>query len=85
MYPMYPMWRYIPCSSRVDGEDTGVRTAFGIRVLDEDGHEVALYPDVSSDEATVVALCARCTNGNLSPVHLPDIIEDALYTPCNGR
>lgn len=79
------MWRYIPCRSRVDIEDAGERTSFGIRVLDEAGHEVALYPDVSTDEAAVVALCESCTSGDLSPVHLPDVIEDALYTPCGGR
>lgn len=33
------MWRYIPCRSRVDIEDAGECTSFGIRVLDEAGHE----------------------------------------------
>lgn len=76
------MWKYIPCQSRVEIEDAGLCTSYGIQVLDEAGNEVVRYADVSSDEATVVALCARCNAAELSPIHLPEVIEDVLYTPC---
>ena len=37
----------------------------------------AHIPDISCDEAFVEKLARRCTNGQLSPIHLLDVVLDA--------
>ena len=38
----------------------------------------ACIPDISRDKAFVDALAQRCTDGQLSPMHLLDVVLDAL-------
>ena len=55
--------------------------SFGIAAQREAaGHwqVVCKVSDVSTDPVFVENLAARCTAGQLEPVHLMDIIEDAL-------
>lgn len=40
--------------------------------------EVAFVSDVSTDRAAVEQLARRCTEGQLDPIHLLDVVEDAL-------
>jgi len=38
----------------------------------------AYIPDISCNKAFVDDLAQRCTNGQLSPMHLLDVVLDAL-------
>ena len=35
-------------------------------------------PDISTDANFVCELVRKCNDGNLSPIHLKDVIDDAL-------
>ncbi|MBQ7337369.1 MAG: hypothetical protein IJW40_02830 [Clostridia bacterium] len=72
------MIRYLPFKERLWQDEVGFYDTYGIRALDESGSCVALISDVSTDEPTVVALCDKCTRGQLAPLHLYDVVEDFL-------
>ena len=69
------MYRYISVSEELSSPYLGRYRSFGIA-----GHwqVVCKVSDVSTDPVFVENLAARCTAGQLEPVHLMDIIEDAL-------
>ena len=70
------MFRYVPFESKEIPGTTGVHTLYGIRVLNAQGHEIASVSDVSADRLLIDNLCGLCTNRQLSPIHLVDVIED---------
>lgn len=74
------MLRYLPYREPARSEDNGLYMTYGIRVLDEEGHEVAHVADVSTNEKVVTELCDVCSRTQVSPMHLADVIEDVLYT-----
>ena len=58
-------------------EEIGDYVTYGIRVS-EDGRELSFTADVSTDGEAVERLAANCTDGQLAPIHLGDVIEDLL-------
>ena len=58
-------------------EEIGDYVTYGIRVS-EGGRELSFTADVSTDRETVERLAANCTDGQLDPIHLGDVIEDLL-------
>ena len=75
------MFRYISVSEELSSPILGQYHSFGIAAQQEvAGHwqVVCKVSDVSTDPIFVENLAARCTAGQLEPVHLLDIIEDAL-------
>lgn len=57
------------------------RPSYGIlaSVLENDACAyVAYIPDISCDKAFVEELAHRCNEGQLSPMHLLDVVLDAL-------
>lgn len=74
------MFRYVPFESKEIPDTTGVHTSYGIRVLDAQSHEVASVSDVSTNRSWIDTLCGLCTNQQLSPIHLTDVIEDFTYS-----
>ena len=79
------MYRYISVSEELSSPYLGRYRSFGIAAQREAaGHwqEVCKVSDVSTDPVFVENLAARCTAGQLEPVHLMDIIEDALILEC---
>ena len=58
-------------------EEIGDYVTYGIRVS-EDGRELSFTADVSTDGEAVERLAANCTDGQLAPIHLEDVIEDLL-------
>lgn len=72
---------YVPTVEKMSSPEEGEYTAYGIRVLQVTPHgvrELQYIPDVSLDCVRVSELTARCTEGQLSPIHLADVIEDNL-------
>ena len=57
------------------------KPSYGIQAkVEENGicTYVALIPDISCEKDFVEALARRCTVGQLSPMHLLDVVLDAL-------
>ncbi len=46
------------------------------------GYPQYAVPDISTSLAFVSALARRCTACGLSPIHLRDVVEDALTEVC---
>ena len=73
--------RYVPYCEELYHEEIGAYRSFGICAYALTGgewNEVARVCDVATDLALVVALCERCNRGKLAPIHLIDVIMDAL-------
>ncbi len=59
--------------------ETGVPVpVYGIDVLTQTGSVYCSIPDIFLDKARAEALAARCNAGALDPIHLPDVVQDAL-------
>ncbi len=72
------LFRYLPFKETLYSNETGGYTSFGIKAIDENGLEVLSMSDVSLDPNFVSKLCFLCTELDLSPIHLMDVIEDHL-------
>ena len=66
------------CAKKTYSEDIGEYVAFGIECTDEEGRRIALCADISTDGELVESLCNAFNNGNLSPLHFADVIEDVI-------
>jgi len=71
--------RYIVVGERRYSPGLGAYRAYGILAVRVDQRRRAAYvPDVSTDRAFVSGLAERCADGQLSPIHLRDVVMDAL-------
>lgn len=68
---------YEPIRQTVVSDDLGEYVTYGIRVL-SNGKPLSLVTDVSTDMDTVERLSALCTKEQLDPIHLMDVISDAI-------
>ena len=58
-------------------DELGTYVTYGIRASSEET-QLAFVSDVSTDESAVRHLAERCTEQQLDPVHLENVIEDFL-------
>ena len=75
------IFRYALISEKLFSSELGRYRSFGIRAFQKTEcgwREVAFVSDVSTDRAAVEQLARRCTEGQLDPIHLLDVVEDAL-------
>ncbi len=75
------IFRYALISEQLFSSELGHYRSFGIRAFQKTEcgwREVAFVSDVSTDRAAVEQLARRCTEGQLDPIHLLDVVEDAL-------
>ena len=73
-----PVYRFELVRSR---EPFSGRISYGIletQLVDGVAEETAYIPAISCDEAAVEQLMHRCARGQLSPVHLLDVVMDAI-------
>lgn len=71
-------YRYVPVQETVTNElGTYVTYGISVRTVEE---EIAFVSDVSTDRDELQAFAERCTQQQLDPLHLPDVIEDFLAT-----
>ncbi len=59
-------------------EETGKYTSFGIGAYTKEGREILYIPDVFLSYDKAQALVLLCNTHRLDPIHLPDVIEDAI-------
>lgn len=72
------MFRYISYKEVLYSDEFGYYVTFGIRVIDSERGEICSVSDVSLDKEFVNRLCFDCTDGQLDPIHLMDVIEDNI-------
>ena len=74
-------YRYVSVREKKRSIDVGTYVCYGLRAYRREGNrwqEVAYISDVCADGATVRRLARTCTQGNLDPCHLFDVVEDFL-------
>ncbi len=69
---------YLPYEESMCTDECGAYITFGIDAYDGNGHEIAAVPDVSVSRPLVASLCDTFTKQQVDPIHLHDVIEDAL-------
>ena len=69
------IFRYALISEKLFSSELGIRA---FQKTECGWREVAFVSDVSTDRAVVEQLARRCTEGQLDPIHLLDVVEDAL-------
>lgn len=72
------MFRYVPIKESLYSDELGSYISFGIKAVDLLGRDVTSVSDVSTNEAFITELCNLCTQEQLLPVHLLDVIEDNI-------
>lgn len=71
-------WRaFLPVEQHLYSPETGHYITYGIRVTSH-GESVALISDISCDGAFVKGLAERCTQLQISPLQMYDIVLDSL-------
>ena len=73
--PKKPYYVYESIRQEATCEDLDTVITYGIRVSSK-GKQVALISNVSTNETEVKDLAALCTQEQLEPIHLSDVIED---------
>ena len=76
-----PIYRYASVREKRRTSEIGTYVTYGLRAYERVGkkwQEVAYVSDVCTDGATVRRLARSCTQGNLNPCHLFDVVEDFL-------
>ena len=74
------IYSYFPIAQTLFSEELGEYVSYGIFAT-RDEQTIALVSDVSTELEAVKELAARCTEHQLSPEHLSDVIEDFLAEP----
>ncbi len=72
-----PEYNYSVVKETISSDILGEYTAYGIRVT-HNGSELELISDISTDLQKAEQLARYCTDGQLHPIHIPDVIEDFL-------
>lgn len=75
------MIEYYAVKEALYSEEIGAYTAYGIGVFEYDRGEkktLQYIPDVFLDEEKAEQLVAMCNSIQLEPLHLLDVVEDAV-------
>ena len=75
------MFLYIPVKESLYKPETGKYLSFGIKVYSLTERRcsvISSLSDISSSEDFVSYLALNCTRSQLSPLHLRDIVFDAI-------
>lgn len=78
------MYIYKVFEEEVESQDNGKYNSFGVAVYksvsENNLEEVLRVSDISPDKKTVQTLSNMCTEHQVEPVHIYDIIEDYIYS-----
>ena len=70
-------YRYVPVQETLRTDELGTYVTYGLSVRTEE-KEIAFVSDVCTDFDEVRELASLCTEKELDPDQLPDVIEDFL-------
>ena len=68
---------YRICESKISDDDNELHTVYGIELYCN-GELIKAYNDVFFEKEKAETLTYLCNALGLSPLHFPDVIEDAL-------
>lgn len=68
---------YVSTKESLVSDELGAYISYGISAL-SNGQEVSFISDVSTDPEVALRFARVCTECQLDPIHLPDVIEDLL-------
>ena len=71
------MYKYIIVEEQLEHPDIGTYTSYGIKA-EKGNDELIFVSDVSVDRVFVENLARCCTDLQLDPVHLFNVVEDAI-------
>ena len=71
------MYKYITVEEQLEHPDIGTYTSYGIKAM-KGSDEIEFVSDVSVDRPFVDELARCCTDLQLDPIHLFDVVEDAI-------
>lgn len=72
-----PRYKYLPVQETLTSDELGTYVTYSVSVRTV-SEEIAFIRDVSTDFEEIAQLTERCTEQQLDPVHLDDLIEDFL-------
>ena len=72
------MFQYLPFAEHLHSDELGEYDTYGIKAVDAAGKVLESVSDVSLDGEFVTELCRKCTENQLHPIHLMDVIEDHI-------
>ena len=72
-----PKYRYVPVQETLTSDELGTYVTYSVSVQTV-SEEIAFVRDVSTDFEEIRQLTEKCTEQQLDPVHLDDLIEDFL-------
>ncbi len=75
-----PRYRYVPVQETLTSDELGTYVTYSISVQTV-SEEIAFVRDVSTDYQEIRQLTELCTDKELDPDHLNDVIEDFLADP----
>ncbi len=76
-------YRYASVREKRRSSELGTYVTYGLRAYERVGRkwrEAAYISDICVDAVAVRRLARSCTQGNLDPCHLFDVVEDFLGT-----
>lgn len=80
------IYQYLAVEQTLFNCELGRYTAFGIAAQKRapDGwRQIAFVPDICTNTQQAQRLAQLCTQGQLEPIHLMDVIEDFVADPCS--
>ena len=70
--------RYEVVEENMYSSELGGYVSYGVIGRDLSGETVVICSDISSDRVFVAELCEKCNALGLSPLHLADVVYDAM-------
>ena len=80
VYRNKPRYKYVPVQEALTSDTLGTYVTYSISVRTVE-EEIAFVRDVSPDFEDARDFAEKCTENQLNPEHLDDLIEDFLVEP----
>lgn len=75
-------YRYVPVRQAIRSEELGNYATYGISVQKAE-REIALISDVTTEYSQIKRLTDLCTQNQLDPDHLDEVLED-FFAECSA-
>ena len=80
------IYQYLAVEQTLFSCELGRYTAFGIAAqkrVPDGWRQITFVPDICTNAQQAQRLAQLCTQGQLEPIHLMDVIEDFVADPCS--
>ncbi len=76
------VYKYALTENIAYDEDNNPHSIYGIKAINSNGETIKAYSDVFFDREEAEQFVRRCNDGELSLIHLQDVVEDAVTAQC---